>query len=119
MAQKPNPAAQIFARYVKDAARRAGYAIGQRGDDGEAKLTEDAQMSQADITAILNGQYEAPLNLLKPLATALGVEQKVLLRKAGILEGRTAASHQGTCSRERDGTGPGHSPYGCVHCHGQ
>lgn len=94
MAQKPNPAAQSFARYVKDAANKAGYTVGQRGGDGEAKLAEAAQMSEADITMILNGQYEAPLNLLKSLATALGVEQKVLLRKAGILEGRTAAAHQ-------------------------
>lgn len=46
-------------------------------------------MSEADIAKILKGEYEIPADPLKPLADALDVPQKDLLRAAGVLEGRT------------------------------
>lgn len=89
MATRPDPAAKKFARYVKDAATRAGYAVNSSSGDGVARIAEKTGMSEADIAKILKGEYEIPADPLKPLADALDVPQKDLLRAAGVLEGRT------------------------------
>ncbi|WP_275674657.1 hypothetical protein [Streptomyces sp. MUM 178J] len=44
-------------------------------------------MPEADIAKIIAGRYEVPIDLLGPMAKALGVEQMELLRAAGVLEG--------------------------------
>ncbi|MFI1420636.1 hypothetical protein ACH4VX_22160 [Streptomyces sp. NPDC020731] len=80
--------AKKFADYVRDAAEKAGYAVRSSSGDGKAGLAESAGMPEADITKILAGKYEVPTDLLQPLATALDVPQKELLRAAGVLEGR-------------------------------
>lgn len=89
MAKQPDATARKFARFVKDAATRKGFAVGSSGD-GKAKLAAASGMPEADIAKILDGKYEVPTDLLKPLATAIGVKQKDLLRAAGILEDRPA-----------------------------
>lgn len=43
-------------------------------------------MPEADIAKILKGEFEIPADPLKPLAKALDVPQKDLLRAAGVLE---------------------------------
>lgn len=47
-------------------------------------------MSEADIDKILKGEYEIPAGPLKPLAAALDVDLKELLRAAGVLEDKGA-----------------------------
>jgi transcriptional regulator with XRE-family HTH domain len=89
VATRPNPAAKNFARFVKDAATRAGYAVNSSSGDGVARIAEKTGMSEADIAKILKGEYGIPADPLKPLADALDVPQKDLLRAAGVLEGRT------------------------------
>ncbi|MDL2082130.1 hypothetical protein QNN03_37495 [Streptomyces sp. GXMU-J15] len=86
MATRPDPAAKKFARFVKDAAIRAGYAVNSSSGDGKARLAKEADMSEADISKILKGEFEIPADPLKSLATALDVPQKDLLRAAGVLE---------------------------------
>lgn len=93
MAKRQDPTAKAFANYVKSAANRAGYGINSSSGDGKSKLAEAADMSEADISKVLAGEYEVPKDLLKPLATALRVEQKELLRAAGVLEGRAEQNH--------------------------
>ncbi|WP_158719360.1 helix-turn-helix domain-containing protein [Streptomyces sp. NBRC 110035] len=85
MASRQNPKSKAFGRYVASKAGARGYVL---SGDGKAKLAEAAGMSEADITKILNGEYEIQPDPLKPLATALDVPQKELLRMAGVLEGR-------------------------------
>lgn len=85
MASRQNPKSKAFGRYVANKAGIRGYAM---NGDGKAKLAEAAGMSEADITKILNGEYEIQPDPLKPLATALDVPQKELLRMAGVLEGK-------------------------------
>jgi transcriptional regulator with XRE-family HTH domain len=90
MAKRQDATARKFARFVKDAATRAGYTVGSSSGDGKTKLAEASGMPEADIAKILAGEYEVPTDLLKPLATALHVRQKDLLRAAGVLEDRAA-----------------------------
>lgn len=87
MATRADPVAKKFARFVRDAAVRAGYAVNSTSRDGAARLAEKTGMSEADIAKILRGEYEIPADPLKPLADALEVPQKELLRAAGVLEG--------------------------------
>lgn len=89
MASRQNPAAKKFARYVRDAAIKANYAVDSSTGDGKARLAKESGMPEADIAKILNGEYEIQPDTLKPLAAALDVPQKELLRAAGVLEGRT------------------------------
>ncbi|MEU6230499.1 helix-turn-helix transcriptional regulator [Streptomyces sp. NPDC047042] len=90
MATRPDPTAKKFARFVKDAAAKAGYAVNSSSGDGKAKLAERTGMSEADIAKILNGEFDIPSDPLKPLADALDVEQKELLRAAGVLDDKPA-----------------------------
>ncbi|WP_237309671.1 hypothetical protein [Streptomyces sp. AMCC400023] len=90
MAQRPDATARKFARFVKEAAIRKGFAVGSSSGDGKAKLAAASGMSETDISKILVGEYEVPTDLLKPLATAIGEKQKDLLRAAGILEDKPA-----------------------------
>jgi hypothetical protein len=94
VATRPDPAAKKFARFVKDAAIRAGYAVNSSSGDGKAKLAAAADMPEADISKILAGDYAVPTSLLKPLATALDVRQKDLLRAAGVLEDKAAQQNR-------------------------
>jgi hypothetical protein len=90
MAKRQDATARKFARFVKEAATRKGFAVDSRTGDGKARLAKESGMSEADITKILDGEYEVPTDLLKPVATAIGVKQKDLLRAAGILEDKLA-----------------------------
>jgi hypothetical protein len=80
--------AKGFARYVTEAATKVGLVLNSPAGDGRARLAEEAKVPEADMAKVLAGQYEVPIDLLGPLAKALGVEQKELLRAAGVLEGR-------------------------------
>ncbi|MGA5342477.1 hypothetical protein ACPCK3_25940 [Streptomyces griseoincarnatus] len=88
MAKRPDATSRKFARFVRDAATRKGFAVDS--GDGKAKLAAASGMSEADIAKILAGEYEVPTDLLKPLATALGARQKDLFRAAGILDDKPA-----------------------------
>ncbi|MGI5372861.1 hypothetical protein ACQEV2_01065 [Streptomyces sp. CA-251387] len=92
--QDPKAKARALARYVSDNATRAGYAISSPSGDGKAKLAEAADMSEADISKILAGEYELPTDLLKPLAAALDVPHKDLLRAAGVLQDKAAQQNR-------------------------
>ncbi|MGX9890323.1 hypothetical protein [Streptomyces sp. NPDC002276] len=51
-------------------------------------LAKAADMPESDISKILARGFVVPLDLLKPLATALDVPQQDLLKAAGVLEGK-------------------------------
>ncbi|MET9159098.1 hypothetical protein ABZX56_15330 [Streptomyces parvulus] len=87
MTTRPNPQSKAFARYVIISATKAGFNM---SGDGKAKLAEAAGMSEADIAKILNGLFDIPSDPLKPLADALDVGQKELLRAAGVIDDKPA-----------------------------
>ncbi|WP_405541512.1 helix-turn-helix transcriptional regulator [Streptomyces phaeochromogenes] len=90
MASRQNPASRKFARYVRDEANKANYAVDSSIGDGKTRLSKESGMSEADIDKILKGEYEIPAGPLKPLAAALDVDLKELLRAAGVLEDKGA-----------------------------
>src|ERR1044072_7098023 len=83
-----------FGRYVKEAARAAGYDVDSPRGGGRKELAEAAGMSAASVSRTLNGLTIPERSFFRPLAEALEVSTEDLLRAAGVHTGEPRETHE-------------------------
>ncbi|KAB8167039.1 helix-turn-helix domain-containing protein [Streptomyces sp. 3MP-14] len=77
--------AELFGRYVAEAARAAGYDIDSPRGGGKKKLAEDAGMSHASVSRMLAGQTIPDPRFFEPLAEALHLQLTDVLVRSGLI----------------------------------